>query len=237
VKLGHGLERISKGGVRGVIVDIEMSNGRSVASIEQLLTAAPHVPLLILSAAENESVARQAVERGAHDYLLKSNLDNFRLRKAVRAMVERRAADEQVFLYQQCAVLALLCTGDAVVISDRAGRVTHLNTAAELITGWSQMEAQGQPWDKVFGLVDGDSKEVAAAEPRMLSQANRMSPHTSTGSLVRRDGVALKIKSCTAQIRDRDGNIMLMYQPKIALNSGEISGVEALIRWQHLSVA
>jgi diguanylate cyclase (GGDEF)-like protein len=34
-----------------------------------------------------------------------------------------------------------------------------------------------------------------------------MSPRTSTGLLVRRDGVALKIKSCTAQIRDRDGNI------------------------------
>jgi hypothetical protein len=75
------------------------------------------------------------VERGAHDYLLKSNFDNFRLRRAVRAMIEHRAADEQVCLYQQCTELALRCTGDAVVISDSAERVTHLNTAAELITG------------------------------------------------------------------------------------------------------
>jgi PAS domain S-box-containing protein len=95
----------------------------------------------------------------------------------VRVMVERRAADEQVFLYQQCAALALLCTGDAVVINDRAGRVTHLNAAAELITGWSQMEAQGQPLHKIFGLIDGDSKEVAAPEPHMLSQAKDVTSH------------------------------------------------------------
>jgi len=63
IKLSDGLERLAKGGVRAVIVDVEMSNGRSVGTIERLLTAAPHVPILILSAMENESVARQAVER------------------------------------------------------------------------------------------------------------------------------------------------------------------------------
>jgi len=207
IKLSDGLERIAKGGVRGVIVDIEVSNGRSVGTIERLLTAAPHVPILILSATENESVARQAVERGAHDYLLKSNFDNFRLRRAVRAMIEHRAADERVFLYQQCAALALLCTGDAVIISDSADRVTHVNTAAELITGWSQKEAQGQPLNKIFGIIDSDARKVSAPEPRLVSEANRLSPRTITGSLVRRDGVELNIKNCTAYIRDRDGNI------------------------------
>lgn len=43
-KLSDGLERITKGGVRAVIVDIEMSNGRSVATIERLLTGAPTCP-------------------------------------------------------------------------------------------------------------------------------------------------------------------------------------------------
>jgi PAS domain S-box-containing protein len=207
INLPAGLERIAKGGVRAVIVDIEMSNGRSVATIERLLTAAPHIPVLILSATENESVARQAAERGAHDYLLKSNFDNFRLRRAVRAMIEHRAADEQVCLYQQCAELALLCTGDALVISDSAERVTHLNTAAELITGWSEKEAQGQPLSKIFGIVDHDARKAQTSDPSIVSEANRKSPRTSSGSLMRRDCVELNIKNCTAHIRDRDGNI------------------------------
>jgi two-component system cell cycle response regulator len=82
-KLSDGLERIHKGGVRGIILDIQMSNGRGVATFEKLRSSAPHVPILILSGVENENVAKQAVDRGAQDYLLKSNLDHFRLRRAV----------------------------------------------------------------------------------------------------------------------------------------------------------
>jgi DNA-binding response OmpR family regulator len=161
-ELSDGLERIAKGDVRAVIVDIEMPNGRSVAAIERLLTAAPHVPILILSAAENESVARQGVERGAYDYQLKRNFDKFRLRRTVRAMLEYHAADEQAFMYRQCAELSLLCTGDAVVISDSTERVTHLNSAAELITGWSQKEAQGEPLNKIFGVIDCKTRTGSA---------------------------------------------------------------------------
>jgi CheY-like chemotaxis protein len=40
-KLSEGLERIHKGRVRGVIVDIEMPNGRGVTAFERLRAAAP----------------------------------------------------------------------------------------------------------------------------------------------------------------------------------------------------
>jgi DNA-binding response OmpR family regulator len=54
-KLSDGLDRIQKGKVRGIILDIEMSNGRGVATFERLRTAAPHVPILILGGVENEN--------------------------------------------------------------------------------------------------------------------------------------------------------------------------------------
>jgi PAS domain S-box-containing protein len=173
------------------------------------------------------------VERGAHDYLLKSNFDNFRLRRAVRAMIEHRAADEQVCLYQQCTELALLCTGDAVVASDSAERVTHLNTAAELITGWSEKEAQGQPLSEIFGIVDHDTRKAQASDPSIVSEANRKSPRTSSGSLMRRDGVELNIKNCTAHIRDRDGNIAGMVAVFHDLGATRVKTLELSHQAQH----
>src|ERR1700688_971117 len=93
-KLSDGVERIHKGRVRGVIVDIEMPNGRGVTAFERLRAAAPHVPILILSGVENENVAKQAVDRGTQDYLLKTNFDYFRLRRAVHLMIERHTTEE-----------------------------------------------------------------------------------------------------------------------------------------------
>ena len=206
-KLSEGLERIAKGGVRAVIVDIEMPNARGVTAIETLLTTVPHIPLLVLSAVDNESVARQGVERGAYDYLLKSNLNSYRLRRTVQDMLDHHATDEQAFLYQQCATLSLLCTGDAVVISDGAGRVTQLSPPAELITGWSQKEAHGEPLGKIFTILDCETRKPVAEESPTSLETNGNSPYIHSALLVRRDGITLNIKRCSAYLRNRDGNL------------------------------
>jgi DNA-binding NarL/FixJ family response regulator len=126
-KLSDGVARIHEGRVRGIIVDIEMPNGRGVAAFEKLRAAAPHIPILILSGAENENVAKQTVDRGAQDYLMKSHFDHFRLRRAVHLMIERHATEERGYFQQRCAEVTLACTGDAVIISDSAELVAHLN--------------------------------------------------------------------------------------------------------------
>jgi diguanylate cyclase (GGDEF)-like protein/PAS domain S-box-containing protein len=206
-KLSDGLDRIHKGKVRGVIVYIELPNGRGVAAFERLRAAAPHVPILILSGVENENVAKQAVDRGAQDYLLKSNFDHFRLRRAVHLMIERHATEEKAYLQQRCAEVTLACTGDAVIISDRSQRVTHLNGPAELLTGWSQAEARGHSLNEILGEAPCDDQATSALAPSMACGPHQDRPCADTSILLRRDGVQLNIKNCSGYIRDRDGNV------------------------------
>jgi len=206
-KLSDGLDRIQKGKVRGIILDIEMSNGRGVATFERLRAAAPHVPILILSGVENENIARQAVHRGAQDYLLKSNFDHFRLRRAVHLMVERHAIEEKAYLQQRTAEVTLACTGDAVIISDSADRITHLNGPAELLTGWSEAEARGHSLNEILGEAACDDQATSALAPSMASGPHQDRPCADTSILLRRDGMQLNIKNCSGYIRDRDGNV------------------------------
>ena len=49
---------------------------------------------------------------------------------------------------------ALQALSDAVVTTDRTGRVTHLNPAAESLTGWTRGSAMGEPVDEVLQLLD-----------------------------------------------------------------------------------
>ena len=42
---------------------------------------------------------------------------------------------------------------DAVLATDREGRITFLNPVAEALTGWPRNEARGKPADEVVSLI------------------------------------------------------------------------------------
>jgi diguanylate cyclase (GGDEF)-like protein/PAS domain S-box-containing protein len=204
-KLHSALERIRQGGVRALILDIELPNGQGVAIFEGVLCAAPRLPILILSGLANESIARQAVERGAQDYILKSQLQAFRLRRTVDRMIERHADEEKTLLRQQCAELTLHCTGDAVLISDSAGQVTHLNAAAELLTGWPREEAVGRALDEVFQTIDCTTRQPV--NELIPAETDKNAAVTAGCILVGRDGPELAIRTSKAHTRDPYGNV------------------------------
>src|SRR5712691_561353 len=74
-QLSTGLERLNRSGVAAVLVDLGLPDHAGLASVERVLRAAPDVAILVLSSPENEDVARQAVQRGAEDYLLRVHID------------------------------------------------------------------------------------------------------------------------------------------------------------------
>ena len=73
----------------------------------------------------------------------------------------------------------LSCIGDGVLSVDHLGNVTYLNPVAELLTGWSSAEAEGQPVEAVFNIVNESSRQTvlnpvreAIANQRPVELAN-----------------------------------------------------------------
>src|SRR6202023_4332459 len=91
---------------------------------------------------------------------LKNQLEEFRLKRVVRSMIEIKSKQEAAIQQQERADVILSCTGDAVLISDAAGFVRHLNEPAELLTGWSCQEAIGRSLDEVFQTIDSISRQA-----------------------------------------------------------------------------
>ena len=50
--------------------------------------------------------------------------------------------------------VTLKSIGDAVIVTDIAGRVTFLNPVAERLTGWPMADARDQPFEKIFRIVN-----------------------------------------------------------------------------------
>src|SRR5487761_348851 len=78
-EFSSGIERLRNGGVAAVVLDLTLSDSHGLETFERIFQAAPRVPILILSDANNEEMARQAVRLGAQDYLLKNQADGYRL--------------------------------------------------------------------------------------------------------------------------------------------------------------
>ena len=208
-ELSSGIDRLRRGGVGAVVLDLTFPDSGGMETFDKLFQAAPRVPILVLSGAEAEVTGRELVKRGARDYLVKSPSDGYRLKRAVRTMLDSRAA-EAIFLENEVANVTLDSIGEAVLRTDFEGNVTYLNRIAEKMTGWSREEAQGHPATDVLRLIDGVSRAAVGKSPGVATQedetASSMAGCTNC-ILVRRDGFEVGIECTTTPIYERDKSI------------------------------
>ena len=130
-QLSGGLELLGEGGIGLVLLDLWLPDSQGIATFEKLFVAAPHIPILVLSRLNDESTAKEAVRRGAQDYLLKGHLDKYTLTRALRHTIERKKAEEALFVEKERAQVTLNSIGDAVLSTDISGNITYLNVVAE----------------------------------------------------------------------------------------------------------
>ncbi len=101
----------------------------------------------------------------------------------------------------------LLSIGDGVISTDSNGNIEIMNAIAENLTGWSQDEALGKPFDVVFHIRNEYTK-IKCESPieKVLTQGKifELGEHTI---LVSKSGIEQPIEDSAAPIRDEEGNI------------------------------
>jgi diguanylate cyclase (GGDEF)-like protein/PAS domain S-box-containing protein len=207
-ELSGGIERLRLGGVGAVLLDLSLPDSRGIETLDKLLVAAPGMPILILSEADTEEMARQAVQRGAQDYLVKNQADGYRLRLAVRTMMDRRAS-AAVLLENEAANVTLDSMGEAVLRTDIHSKVTYLNRTAEKMTGWTREEALGRPIADVLRIIDAASGILVGSPVEIMLQKDKNTRvgDPSQSVLVRRDGFKREIEDTLALTHDQDGGV------------------------------
>jgi PAS domain S-box-containing protein len=118
-----------------------------------------------------------------------------------------RRATRQASERRELLRVTLRSIGDAVITTDINGRITYLNTVAETVTGWTLQEAEGQPLESVFRIVNEDSRQrVESPATRALRDgvAVGLVNHTV---LIRRDGSECPIDDSAAPIRDETEHV------------------------------
>lgn len=191
-----------------ILLDLGLPDAQGLDAVGRARAAAPRVPLVVLSGLDDKSMAIQALQEGAQDYLIKGQIEPRELVRALRYAIERKLIEDRLFEEKERAQATLACIGDAVICTDVSGRITYLNLCAEWMTGWSQQQAEGSLISDTFHIVDGVSRELIP-EPfkhaKPLASASSSSPDTV---LIRQDGSEISVEGSVSHIHGREGGVI-----------------------------
>ncbi len=95
-RLSQALDFVSTGRFDVVLLDLGLPDSQGLDSFLRLHQRAPGVPILALTALDDETLAVKAVQEGAQDYLVKGRVDADLLVRAVRHAIERKKVEEEI---------------------------------------------------------------------------------------------------------------------------------------------
>jgi PAS domain S-box-containing protein len=101
----------------------------------------------------------------------------------------------------------LISVGDAVMTTDTEGRVELLNPVAEALTGWRHEEARDQPIEKVFCIVNEETRQAVENPVHRVVREGSVVGLANHTVLIAKDGVERLIADSGAPIRDETGAV------------------------------
>jgi len=98
--------------------------------------------------------------------------------------------------------------GEAVISTDKQGKVQFMNTVAEQLTGWGVREAKGKNLLEVFEIINEETRLPIKSAVEKVIQAKKpigLSNHTI---LISKDGREFYIAECASPIKNKEGEII-----------------------------
>ena len=89
LRMSEAVGHLEKGGVDVVLLDMGLPDGHGLDTVRRAHAVAPGVPVIILTGLDDEELAAAAMKEGAQDYLIKGQIENRALPRALRHAIER----------------------------------------------------------------------------------------------------------------------------------------------------
>jgi two-component system, NtrC family, sensor kinase len=142
-----------------VLLDLSLSDSFGLDTLKKLQESVPDIPVVVLTGADDRSVALQAMATGAQDYLVKDKISAPLLERAIRYAIERKKAEVQIIKQERelnqlklihsdrMATLGQLVASVAHEINNPVNfiyaNLTHVNNYAQDLLALIELYQQG----------------------------------------------------------------------------------------------
>ena len=93
-RLADGIECLRLNGFNIVLLDLSLPDSRGIETVIQFKAEAASIPMIVLTALNDELIALESVRQGAQDYLFKGQLEGELLVRAINYAIERQQIEK-----------------------------------------------------------------------------------------------------------------------------------------------
>jgi putative two-component system response regulator len=94
--LSKGLDCLASQTIDAMLLDLGLPDSQGLNTIESVRAKKASLPIIVLTVLNDESVAIEAVRRGAQDYLIKGSITGSMLSRIIRYAIERKNYEEEL---------------------------------------------------------------------------------------------------------------------------------------------
>jgi phosphoserine phosphatase RsbU/P len=198
----EGLERLPHGKYNVILLDLE---GHSLDYVDQAIERGPLIPIIILSGADDEELAIQAMHQGAQDYLVKDQVTHSLLLRSIRYAIERKQAELALLQAEEKYRSIFENTIEGIFQTSPDGRYLSANSALARIYGYDSPETL------MSSLTDIGRKlyvepDRRAAFIELMGRHNLVTNFESR--IYRSDGSIIWVSENVRAVRDGQGSLL-----------------------------
>lgn len=156
--LSDGLEHLGRESIDVLLLDLTLPDSEGLDGFLRVQAKMPTLPVVLLTALDDEMLALEAVRLGAQDYLVKGRFDGNLLLRTIHYAVERMRIQAARMACEERFRTLIEENTDGMLVIDGAGIIVLANPAAEAMLN----RAAGTLVGTTFGLpvVAGDTAEL-----------------------------------------------------------------------------
>lgn len=156
--LASGLKLLREEKPDIILLDLELPDSSGLDTVRRVQLEASTIPIVVLSAMQEELLAIRSVQLGAQDYVVKGSMNSEMLSRVIRYAMERKRVSEELRQADERNEQVLTAITSILIWVDSDGIVRHWNRYAESVFGIPAAQVLNNPFSD--SPIPWDTKKV-----------------------------------------------------------------------------